>query len=243
MNPSVDEKLTALLGATYLVAVVSAQLAWRRRERRRLDARGGDPDDPPDEANMPAPGYREDASGQPRPRRYPSLEQDTPTWVTTLVAAGWLVAFLVAAVMGAALGLPGMRSVEADRMMWPALLGGLVVWAGYTALIALVSRRGTEPVIVVVAGAALGLLGFPLLGVMSVHAVNQVRDTSPAEVRVVPVVSRTTHKGRTSVRVDLRPGALPPSSASPRPYDRSGDTLTLRVHRGALGIPWFEPPG
>ena len=165
--------------------------------------------------------------------------------MTNGIAVGWLAAFLVGGGMSLALGLPGTHHLEGGHLARPVVLGGLGVWALHVALLALASRRHSEPVTLVVVGGVLGLIGFPILGGQIVYAVNQRHDPSSVEERVVTVVDTSRHKGTCAVALDswLQPGAresLSVSCSKP-PHDRTGTTVTLRVHRGALGIAWVEP--
>jgi hypothetical protein len=159
---------------------------------------------------------------------------------TVLAVWVWVPAMLLAGVFG------GTADETLDK--GPAVAVGLAFggacWLVYCLALALSVRGRSYAFRVVLLGAALGLLGVPALGGTALHWLNQRLDTSAAEVHPATILrlsnDRSDHYAHVlSWRPDKDRERIGVTHAV---YGRlrAGQTIRVRVHRGAFGWAWVE---
>ena len=157
----------------------------------------------------------------------------------------WIPPLLLAGVLDGLTHDPGPRTLGGEHKGLIIGLGALAAYLSYVALLAGWLRGHSYAFRALLVGAAFGLLGMPLCGVVGVLALNQGLDGSPAEEHVATVTR--THKYKNDCRFYVRAWDDPsreenlPVKCKHLPQLGTGTEVHLRVHPGALGMPWIEP--
>jgi hypothetical protein len=157
----------------------------------------------------------------------------------------WIPPLLLGGLLDALTSSPGARTLNMGHKGLIVGLGALAAYLSYVALVASWLRGHSYAFRALLVAAGFGLLGTPLCGVIGTLALNQGLDGSPAEERVATVTRTSKYKGECRLYVSAwddpsREESLP-VKCKHLPQLGKGTDVHLRVHSGALGMPWIEP--
>lgn len=161
--------------------------------------------------------------------------------ISTVVAVWtWVPAMVLAGVFGGAAD----ETLDKGPAFLTCLVFGGACWLAYSLALALSVRGRSYAFRVVLLGALLGLFGVPALSGTALNWLNQRLDTSAAETHAATILRLTYHKSDHYAHVlSWRPGRERERIAvSHAVYGqlRAGQTIQVRVHRGAFGWQWVE---
>jgi hypothetical protein len=157
----------------------------------------------------------------------------------------WIPLILVGGLLDGLTHSPGARTLNTDHKGLIVGLGALAAYLSYVVVLAGWLRGHSYAFRALLVAAGFGLLGAPLCGVIGVLALNQGLDSSPAEERVATVTRTSKYKGDCRFSVSAWDGSSREESLPVKckhlPQLAKGTEVHLRVHPGALGVPWIEP--
>jgi len=164
-----------------------------------------------------------------------------------LLVFAWVPFLFAMGLLDAVFDSPGGRTLHfgGGGVTLLAIVGGLIAWVFYVGIIAVLLRGRSYAFRTLIFAALAALLGVPGFGVMAALTLNQTLDRSPAIENPAKLVRKFQYEG--DRKFFLEPGSegqalqeIPVSDAVYSSY-RVGDSVLLRVHSGAFGLPWVEP--
>ena len=161
-----------------------------------------------------------------------------------LLMIAWLPFLLAIGILNGIFDLPGGRTLYSGQFLLISVLGGLILWALYVGLLTLFLRGKSFAFGTLLWAALASLLGVPGFGVIATLTLNQTLDRSPPEEHSTKIVRKYGYHDDHILFVDPWSGGTDAVklSVSGRVYDHFdvGESVPIRVHRGAFGLPWVE---